>query len=145
MTVVDSKSAVRLSLVDVRAGERRPLLAAAGTLFGLVAAHSLLETARDALFLDQLAPTPLPIVYLIVAVLGFGLTDLNARFIRRFGRRNALVVTLALYAMGTTWFNFRPLTPALAMGLYVWSALAGSLGVVQFLSLIHISEPTRPY
>ncbi len=132
MTVVDSKSAVRLSLVDVRAGERRPLLAAAGTLFGLVAAHSLLETARDALFLDQLAPTRLPIVYLIVAVLGFGLTDLNARFIRRFGRRNALVVTLALYAMGTTWFNFRPLTPALAMGLYVWSALAGSLGVVQF-------------
>lgn len=105
---------------------------AVGTLFGLVAAHSLLETARDALFLDQLAPTRLPIVYLIVAVLGFGLTDLNARFIRRFGRRNALVVTLALYAMGTTWFNFRPLTPALAMGLYVWSALAGSLAVVQF-------------
>lgn len=132
MTDVDSKRSPRFSLVDLRAGERGPLLTAVGTLFGLVAAHSLLETARDALFLGQLAPTRLPIVYLLVAALGLGLTDLNARFIRRFGRRNALVVTLALFALGTTWFNFRPVTAGLAIGLYVWSALAGSLSVVQF-------------
>ncbi|MBI3204623.1 MAG: HEAT repeat domain-containing protein [Myxococcales bacterium] len=132
MTAVDSKRSPRFSLIDLRAGERGPLLIAASTLFGLVAAHSLLETARDALFLGQLAPTRLPIVYLLVAALGLGLTDLNARFIRRFGRRNALVVTLALFALGTTWFNFRPVTAGLAIGLYVWSALAGSLSVVQF-------------
>jgi len=132
VTDVDSKRSARLSLVDLRAGERRPLLIAAGTLFGLVGAHSLLETARDALFLGQLAPTRLPIVYLLVAALGLVLTELNARFIRRFGRRNALVVTLALFALGTTWFNFRPVTPGLAIGLYVWSALSGSLSVVQF-------------
>lgn len=132
MTEPEPRRAALSSFIDVRAGEGRPLLGATATLFGLVAAHSLLETARDALFLDQLPASRLPLVYLVVALVGFGLTDLNARFIRRFGRRNALVVTTTLLALGTAWLHFRPVTPGLAFGLYVWSALCASLGVVQF-------------
>lgn len=132
MAEPEPSRAPRFSFVDVRAGERGPLLSALLTLFGLVAAHALLETARDALFLEQLAPSRLPLVYLVVALLGFGLTDLNARFIRRFGRKNALVVTTTVLAVGTIWFHFRPITPAVAFGLYVWSALVGSISVVQF-------------
>lgn len=132
MTEPVPRRAALSSFIDVRAGEGRPLLSATATLFGLVAAHSLLETARDALFLGQLPASRLPLVYLVVALVGVGLTDLNARFIRRFGRRNALVVTTTLLSLGTAWLHFRPVTPGLAFGLYVWSALAGSLGVVQF-------------
>lgn len=132
MAEPEPSRATRFSLVDVRTGERGPLLSALFTLFGLVAAHALLETARDALFLEQLAPSWLPLVYLVVALLGIGLTDLNARFIRRFGRKNALVVTTTVFAIGTVWFHFRPVTPWVAFGLYVWSALVGSISVVQF-------------
>lgn len=132
MAAPEPSRATQFSFVDVRAGERGPLLSAFLTLFGLVAAHALLETARDALFLEQLEPSKLPLVYLVVALVGFALTDLNARFIRRFGRRNALVVTTTVFAIGTIWFHFRPVTPAVAFGLYVWSALVGSISVVQF-------------
>ena len=48
-------------------GERRSLAAAFVTLFGLVAAHTLLETARDALFLARLPPSQLPWAYLAIA------------------------------------------------------------------------------
>jgi hypothetical protein len=119
-------------LIDVRSGEGMPAGLAFGTLFGLVAGHTSLETARDALFLSELPPERLPSVYVVVAVLGLFVGRAGATLGRRFGRQNALLLTLILAAIGTTLLYFRPVTPWLAFGLYVWTALVGSLAVVQF-------------
>ena len=42
-------------LASIRASERRDTLAAFGLLFGLIGSHTILETARDALFLSKIA------------------------------------------------------------------------------------------
>jgi ATP:ADP antiporter, AAA family len=47
-------------LLDVRPEERRPAATAFLVLFGILAAHTVLETARDALFLARLPPSQLP-------------------------------------------------------------------------------------
>src|SRR5688572_12350698 len=50
-------------LFDVRAGEGTAALQAALTIFTLLSAHTMLETARDALFLQRLEPSRLTLVY----------------------------------------------------------------------------------
>ena len=47
-------------LGDVRPAERRGATAAFLTIFGILAGHTLLETARDALFLARLPPPSSP-------------------------------------------------------------------------------------
>ncbi|MEZ4222892.1 MAG: hypothetical protein R3B13_18260 [Polyangiaceae bacterium] len=126
-------------MVDVRAGERRDVVLAFATLFGLVAAISLLETARDALFLAKLPAKRLALVYAIVALLGLVAAKRNLAMVRRFGRKNSLAVTLAVAAVGTTLLYFRPADAALVFALYVWSALLGSVAVVQFWLLANES------
>ena len=54
-------------LLDVRPEERRPTAIAFLVLFGILAAHTILETARDALFLARLPPSQLPWMYLAMA------------------------------------------------------------------------------
>ena len=55
----------------MRPGERRDAWAAFLTLFGLIASHAVLETARDALFLAKVPATQLPWVFLAVAGLSW--------------------------------------------------------------------------
>ena len=54
--------------LDIRPTERRGVLAAFLTMAAAMAAHQLLETARDALFLASLPASRLPWVYLAIAV-----------------------------------------------------------------------------
>ena len=54
-------------LVDVRHGELRVALASFLVLFGGLAAHTMLETGRDALFLARLSAHQLPWMYLALA------------------------------------------------------------------------------
>jgi len=49
-------------LRQIRPGERRDTFVAAASLFVLLGAHAILETARDALFLASIAPEQLPVV-----------------------------------------------------------------------------------
>jgi len=53
---------------DIRPGERRETAGAFLTLFGMMAGHSVLETARDSLFLSHIPPARLPWVYLGMAL-----------------------------------------------------------------------------
>src|SRR5436190_6232 len=59
-------------------------------------------------------------------------TAANARFVRRFGQRNALIFTLLAAAYGTTVLHFTPLRPFALFVLYTWSALLGTVLGVQF-------------
>ena len=119
-------------LIDLREGEARPAVEAFVTLFGVIAAHTILETARDALFLSKLPPQRLALVYALVAAVTLVVSWLNARFTRRFGKRNALIFTLLAASYGTALLHLQAMTAAVLFGLYAWSALVGTLLGVQF-------------
>src|SRR4051794_16316189 len=65
-------------LFDVRPDERRPATLAFLALLGITAAHTLLETARDALFLTKVPITYLPALYLAIAGAGLVTTRIGA-------------------------------------------------------------------
>lgn len=118
--------------MDLREGEARPAIEAFLTLFGIIAGHTILETARDTLFLSKLPPSRLAFVYVLLAALTLVVTAGNTHFVRRFGQRNALIFTLIAAAYGTTVLHFVPLTPLALFLLYTWSALIGTVLGVQF-------------
>ena len=118
--------------MDLREGEARPAIEAFLTLFGIIAGHTILETARDALFLSKLPPSRLAFVYVLLAALTLVVTAGNTHFVRRFGQRNALIFTLIAAAYGTTVLHFVTLTPLALFILYTWSALIGTVLGVQF-------------
>ncbi|MEO5731762.1 MAG: hypothetical protein ABI134_28285, partial [Byssovorax sp.] len=118
--------------MDLREGEARPAIEAFFALFGIIAGHTILETARDALFLSKLPPSRLAIVYVLLAALTLVVTAGNTHFVRRFGQRNALIFTLLAAAYGTTVLHFVTLSPVALFVLYTWSALIGTVLGVQF-------------
>jgi AAA family ATP:ADP antiporter len=118
--------------VDIRAGERRPVILCAAVLFSMVGGHMMLETARDALFLGQLEAERLPLVYAALAGLALVATSGSDRLVRLAGRRNALVTTLTIAVYGTVLFFLLPATGPVVFALYLWSGLIGTVVVIQF-------------
>jgi AAA family ATP:ADP antiporter len=119
-------------LVDLRPGEGRLVFLASLVLFGLIGAHTMLETARDALFLGRLPPADLTYVYGALAGLTLATTNVNSRFVLAYGRRNALIFTLLFASFVTTMFFLAPRTEETVFALYLWSGLLGTVMVVQF-------------
>src|SRR5947208_12724386 len=118
-------------LLDVRPEERRPTAIAFLALFGILAAHTILETARDALFLARLRPSQLPWMYLALAVIAVGLSQWTAR---RLSGPRALATLLVACAGGTFvfWTIGPPLGPWALRALYIWTGLVSTLAAVQF-------------
>jgi ATP/ADP translocase len=119
---------------DVRPDEKRGVAGAFLVLFGLLAGHTVLETARDALFLSRLPASRLPWVYLAMAAAAVALWRIQGKGLRRFSGGGGLaalmlfcsVVTFGFWVLGS-WSS------PLALGaLYVWSGLVGTLTAVQF-------------
>ena len=102
-----------------------------------MAAHSLLETARDALFLARLPPAQLAWVYLAVASVSLVLFVLQEHSRVRSGR-TALAAWLTVSAVVDLllWSVIaQPGTWALYV-LYTWSGVFASLVVVRFWTLL---------
>lgn len=118
--------------VDVRPGEGRSIAGACAILAGIVAAHVLLETARDALFLTKLPPYALAFVYLAMAVLGAQTARADRWISRSFGRKNALVLGLMGAATGTMLFYSDSFGQVRAFALYLWAGVITTLLTVQF-------------
>lgn len=97
-----------------------------------ITAHTVLETARDALFLTRLGPRSLAWVYVATALFVIVLTPLSVRLTRAAGAKNALVVSLLLTAFASAWFRIRPPGAASVFGLYVFGALSATLLIGQF-------------
>jgi AAA family ATP:ADP antiporter len=122
------------AFTDLRPDERRGAALAFTTLFGLLAAHTLLETARDALFLARLPASQLPWVYLAMAGVAVALSE--GPWPRPRGRLARHGLALVLVAGGLVTFAFW--TMDLANGawrlraLYVWTGLIGTLATLQF-------------
>jgi hypothetical protein len=122
-------------VVDIREGELRPTLHLAGLLALLIAGHTVGETARDALFLSRLPPDRLTVVYVLLAALSLAAGAATAALATRFGRRAALVVTLAVCAAGAVALYLAPLGPVTVYVLYLASGIAGTVLTLQFWML----------
>ncbi|MGE0452410.1 MAG: Npt1/Npt2 family nucleotide transporter [Vicinamibacteria bacterium] len=122
-------------LKEIRPEERRGAFAAFLTLFGTLAGHTLLETARDALFLARLPASQLPWVYLAIAALAVLVSQGPWRARRGMLRRHGVAVLLILCAAVTLGFYaFSSLARSAwtLRALYVWSGLVGTLTGLQF-------------
>ena len=112
-----------LSLL-VRSGERRETIAAFGFLFVFVGSHTILETARDALFLSKIPGSQLPWVYLAIAALS--LTSTRAQHVfRRLGSRSSIIAWALTAGLGTLgmWALLPSLGRSGLYGLYIWSGV----------------------
>lgn len=136
------------ALFDIRRTERRAVIAALLTMAAAMAAHQLLETARDALFLASLPPSRLPWVYLVIAALGVALT----RMPQARSARSAPLTALLLLSSGVTgafWLIGDAGDAATLYALYVWTALYATLVTIQFWlllgSLYTVTDAKRLY
>ncbi|HSO35854.1 MAG TPA: hypothetical protein VLT33_25165 [Labilithrix sp.] len=96
------------ALFDVRPDERRPATLAFLALLGITAAHTLIETARDALFLTKVPIGYLPALYLAIAAVGLLTTRLG--------------VALEARKDATRTTRFDPVATALLAGAVVTAA-----------------------
>src|SRR5512140_1225405 len=121
-------------LAEIRAEERRPAFAAFITLFGVIASHTVLETARDALFLARLPAAELPWVYLAMAASAVAMAQVPTRRWRGLLGQSGLSVSLGVMALVTAVFWVLPgLQSAWGVrALYVWSGLVATLSALQF-------------
>ncbi|MEM1030047.1 MAG: MFS transporter [Myxococcota bacterium] len=125
----------RLSRVlGVAPGDRRDTGVGFVTLVALLGAHSMLETARDALFLDRLPVEWLPLAYLAIAGVALAVGRANQWAVLRYPRRRLLSLSLAVGGVVTA--GFYTITgdhaPWALGALYVWSGLTTTVVVVQF-------------
>lgn len=123
-------------LVDVRRGEVRTLVPAFATLLLLIAGHTALETARDALLLTRVPARSLGVVYLAVALCVLPAAGIAARVTARLGVRRALGGGLGLAAAVLVVLFTLPATLTTVVALYVTSSLIGAVLVPLFWNLI---------
>jgi ATP:ADP antiporter, AAA family len=119
-------------LLEIRSGEGRAFGLAFAVLSLLIGAHTLVETARDTLFLSRLPPERLAYVYVAVALGTLLLTPFSRRLVEWVGARNGLVLTLLVSAFGIGWFRLRPHSTVSVFGLYVFGGLIITMLVAEF-------------
>ncbi len=119
---------------DIRPEERRAAATAFVGLFGILASHTILETARDALFLSRLPASHLPWMYLAIAGVAVLISDSPLKRLGRHAVHFSLSLLLLVSAVVTCGFW-------LASGwggssklyvLYVWTGVFGTLATVEF-------------
>jgi AAA family ATP:ADP antiporter len=113
-------------------GERRLVAAAFLSLFGILCAQAVLETARDALFLTHLPAARLPWVYLGMA----GLTLLAVRASLAGHRRGpsrsvSLSMLLGGAATAGLWVWLADVRPASVYALFLWTGVFAAWTVTQ--------------
>lgn len=135
--------------LSVRREERRLSVSFAATLFTVIAGHSMLETARDTLFLSALPPTRLPWAYLLIAALALFTARLNEH--PRLQRRSVLSTTLFVSAAITVLFYqlLGEFAETAAFILYIWTGLVATTVVVQFWlllgDLVNVAQAKRVF
>jgi ATP:ADP antiporter, AAA family len=129
---------VRRPLANLGRAERVAAIGGFLTLFGILAAHTLTETARDALFLARLPAEHLAGVYFAIAALSVVLTPIEQRLLRRFGGPLGLSVLLLGGAATLLLFHSMARTGRhyTFIALYIYSSLFATLATVHFWLLV---------
>jgi hypothetical protein len=108
-------------------------LGAAVVLGGVMAAHAVLETARDALFLTRLGADRLAWAYLAIAAAAVVAVGVLRRCAGPRDPRRVLIGLVAVAAAGTTGLALTiALAPSIVFVLYVWTGLVAALVVPAF-------------
>lgn len=117
---------------------RRHAAAAALTLFGLLCGHTILEVARDALFLTRLSANELPLTYLVIAAVSTIAAQADTRLLRQLDDRKVLSITLATAALGALGFHalFGSGAGLVPRAFYVWTGMIATVAVAQFWRLL---------
>ncbi|MGB5811482.1 MAG: Npt1/Npt2 family nucleotide transporter [Polyangiales bacterium] len=124
---------------SVRREDRRNLAVGFVGLLAIMVAHSVMETARDALFLASLPATQLPWAYLAIALLAILELRVHQRvmlFVR--DRRKLLAFTLFAGSAITLsfWALIEKLGPWAPFGFYVWTGLLITIVLIQYWLLL---------
>lgn len=123
---------------DIERPERRLTISAFLCLFGILTAHTLTETARDALFLAHLPAARLPWVYLGIAASSALLVRVTGN--RPRGGKKPISLPVALLLAGGIDAAFFALTSfrtnLVFYALYLWSGIFGSWAVLTFWYLL---------
>ena len=117
---------------DIREGEAKLVVRVAALLFVVIAAHTLLETARDALFLTRLEPNRLALAYGALALTAMLAARLSTLLSQRVGERQALRYSLLAGALITALFFVLPKTPVTVFVFYLWTGVFAAVVVAQF-------------
>jgi len=124
---------------SVRPVDRRNLAVGFIGLLAIMTAHSVMETARDALFLASLPATQLPWAYLAIALLAILELNVHARVSRRIRDRRALLAASLLAGSLVTlgfWALLEELGPWAPFGFYVWTGLLITVVLIEFWLLL---------
>ncbi|NNF07409.1 MAG: hypothetical protein HKN21_11660 [Candidatus Eisenbacteria bacterium] len=124
------------SFAEIRPHERRAVFSAFFTLFGILCAHAVLETARDTLFLSSLPASQLAWVYLgvaFVSILLFFLQN-DAGKTQKRALVSWLLASIAITV--AFWFSTASGKFVALFGLYVWTGVFATLVVVRFWTLV---------
>lgn len=123
-------------LLGLREDEGPGALKAFAVLFHMIAGHTMLETARDALFLAKMPPSRLAVMYLILAAITLVTSTQMSRLSQRFGPRNALIATLTIGAWAATFLRFQAQSSWRVMALYIFTGVLAGMLVAQFWLVI---------
>jgi ATP/ADP translocase/HEAT repeat protein len=125
-------------LFDIREGEQRYALAGFFAFFGILCAHQMLETARDALFLASIPASKLPWMYIAIAILASAIAYLQ-RLGSRSGKQDCrpLVGLLVVSSAITVGFYFlvEQRTFLTLSSLYVWTSVMNAVVLVSLWTL----------
>jgi AAA family ATP:ADP antiporter len=104
----------------------------------MLAGHTVLETARDSLFLARLSVQQLPLTYVAIAVAAMFAAEINGRLRARMAPGPLLLWTLALGALGDIAFilPFRAQAVWAPHAFYVFIAVIATLATSQFWLLV---------
>ncbi len=121
-------------IADVREGEEAPILLMGSYYFVLLITYYLLKPARDSLFLIEVGPEQLPLVFILIAVVVAPLTRLHSRIASQTTLQRLLMgatVCLAAALVGM-WAVLGGRHPWLFYVLYIGVSIYGALVVSQF-------------
>lgn len=121
---------------SVRAGEGPAVLRAFLTLMMAIGGHTVLETARDALFLAKLPPRDLNLVYVALAALSFVAAWITARAVTWLGRRRSFLGSLLLVGGVSAALHLVTESRNGIWAIYLFTGIAAGMLVPQFWGIL---------
>ncbi len=123
----------------VRREDRRNLIVGFVGLMSIMTAHSVMETARDTLFLTSLPATELPRAYLAIALLAILELEVHARVLPYVRDRRTLLAASLFFGSLITfafWALLEDLGAWAPFGFYVWTGLLVTVVLIEFWLLL---------
>jgi len=124
---------------SVRREDRRNLIVGFVGLLAIMSAHSVMETARDTLFLTSLPATELPRAYLAIALLAILELKVHERVLPYVPDRRSLLAASLFFGSVITlgfWALLDDLGAWAPFGFYVWTGLLITVVLIEFWLLL---------